>query len=174
MQGFIETQASSFSRCNCIVLLQLFGILRFFCDIKSDKNHQLQSKSHRNNNDKNSICKRIIIWYKFLLCCGNTVLHMFQSEWHYDKFIVSKLFVKIIFENDLKNTNPWQFLFVGIVLTFMIIVCLLLLILFYVYVLLIDIIEKITTIKVLRVRTVWFLKLSAKRRLYNVDNFTHL
>lgn len=100
---FHRTQASSFSRCNCSVLLQLFGILRFFCDIKSDKNHQLQSKSHRNNNDKNSICKRIIIWYKFLLCCGNTVLHMFQSEWHYDKFIVSKLFVKIIFENDLKT-----------------------------------------------------------------------
>lgn len=86
--------------------------------------------------------------------------------------------LKVVCQNYLwkwsKNTNPWQFLFVGIVLTFMEIVCLLLLILFYVYVLLIDIIEKITTIKVLRVRTVWFLKLSAKRRLYNVDNFTHL
>lgn len=35
--------------------------IEIFFAIKSDKNHQLQSKSHRNNNDKNSICKRIII-----------------------------------------------------------------------------------------------------------------
>lgn len=102
MQGFIEPKLHP-SVDAIVVFYYSYLVYWDFFAIKSDKNHQLQSKSHRNNNDKNSICKRIIIWYKFLLCCGNTVLHMFQSEWHYDKFIVSKLFVKIIFENDLKT-----------------------------------------------------------------------
>lgn len=84
MQGFIEPKLHP-SVYAIVVFYYNYMVYWDFFAIKSDKNHQLQSKSHRNNNNKNSICKRIIIWCKFLLCCGNTALHMFQSEWHYDK-----------------------------------------------------------------------------------------
>lgn len=53
MQGFIEPKLHP--SVDAIVVFYYSYLV--YCD----KNHQLQSKSHRNNNDKNSICKRIII-----------------------------------------------------------------------------------------------------------------
>lgn len=60
MQGFIEPRLHP-SVDAIVVFYYSYLVYRDFFAIKSDKNHQLQSKSHRNNNDKNSICKRIII-----------------------------------------------------------------------------------------------------------------
>lgn len=80
MQGFIEPKLHP--SADAIVVFYYSVYIKIFFAIKSDKNPKKQSKFHRNSNyDKNSIYKRIIVWYKFLLCCGNTSLHMFMSCW---------------------------------------------------------------------------------------------